>query len=141
MKILQKVEIQDLRWTRETKSCKKIFKPFIDIKTRLENDPFDKASIKANFIKANTSRYVKRTFKKKKKKKKKIEDEIESIKYGSGLKYLLNTVNNAAWKVSKYGAFSGAYFPAFGLNTGKNRPGKNSVFGHFSHDPMFCFKL
>ena len=71
VKILQKVEIQDLRWTRETKSCKKIFKPFIDIKTRLENDPFDKASIKANFIKANTSRYVKRTFKKKKKKKKK----------------------------------------------------------------------
>ena len=66
VKILQKVEIQDLRWTRETKSCKKIFKPFIDIKTRLENDPFDKASIKANFIKANTSRYVRRTFKKKK---------------------------------------------------------------------------
>ena len=24
---------------------------------------------------------------------------------------------NTAWKVSKYGVFSGPYFPAFGLNT------------------------
>ena len=49
------------------------------------------------------------------------------------------------WKVSKYGVFSGPYFPAFGLNTeryevflriqskcGKIRTRKNSVFGHFS---------
>ena len=49
-----------------------------------------------------------------------------------------------AWKVSKYGAFSGPYFPAFGLNTdrygvslriqsecGKTRTRKNTVFGHF----------
>ena len=48
-------------------------------------------------------------------------------------------------KVSKYGVFSGPYFPAFGLNTekcgvslqiqfeyGKIRNRKNSVFGHFS---------
>ena len=27
-------------------------------------------------------------------------------------------VINTAWKVSKYGVFSGPYFPVFGLNTG-----------------------
>ena len=50
-----------------------------------------------------------------------------------------------AWNVSKYGDFSGPYFPVFGLNTerhflslriqsecGKIRTRKNSVFGHFS---------
>ena len=50
-----------------------------------------------------------------------------------------------AWKVSKYGVFSGPYFPIFRLNTercglslriqsecGKIRTRKNSVFGHFS---------
>ena len=50
-----------------------------------------------------------------------------------------------AWKVSKYGVFSGRYFPAFGLNTerysvsvriqpecGKIQTRKNSVFEHFS---------
>ena len=50
------------------------------------------------------------------------------------------------WKVSKYGAFSGPYFPAFWLNTKryfvslriqskcrKIRTRKNSVFGHISH--------
>ena len=50
----------------------------------------------------------------------------------------------AAWKVSKYGVFSGPYFPVFGLNTEiysvnlriqseyrKIRTKKNSVFGHF----------
>ena len=49
-------------------------------------------------------------------------------------------------KVSKYGVFSGSYFPAFGLNTeryeislciqsecGKIRTRKSSVFGHISH--------
>ena len=48
---------------------------------------------------------------------------------------------NTALKVSKYGVFSGTYFPAFGLNTerydnqlecGKIRTRKNSVFGRFS---------
>ena len=29
---------------------------------------------------------------------------------------------NTAWKVSKYGVFSGPYFPVFGLNTGKKGP-------------------
>ena len=50
-----------------------------------------------------------------------------------------------AWKVSRYGVFSGPYFLAFGLNTerygvslriqsecGKIRARKNSVFRHFS---------
>ena len=49
------------------------------------------------------------------------------------------------WKVSKYGVFSGPYFPIFGLNTEiysvnlciqseyrKIRTRKNSVFGYFS---------
>ena len=49
------------------------------------------------------------------------------------------------WKVPKYGAYSGPYFPAFGLNTevycvnlhiqseyGKIWTRKNSVFRHFS---------
>ena len=59
-----------------------------------------------------------------------------------------------AWKVSKYGAFSGPYFPAFGLNMEryevslriqseceKIRTRKNSVFRHFSRsDPQKkCF--
>ena len=47
-----------------------------------------------------------------------------------------------AGKLSKYGVFSGPYFPAFGLNTEryevmqecrKIRTRKNFVFGHFSH--------
>ena len=52
---------------------------------------------------------------------------------------------NTAWKVSKYGVFSGPYFPALGLNTERYSVSlhiqsecrkiwtkKNSVFGHFS---------
>ena len=41
--------------------------------------------------------------------------------------------------MSKYGVFSGPYFPAFGQkyvfspNTGKYGPDKNSVFEHFTH--------
>ena len=29
---------------------------------------------------------------------------------------------STAWKLSKYGVFSGTYFPLFGLNTGKYGP-------------------
>ena len=29
---------------------------------------------------------------------------------------------STAWKLSKYGVFSGSYFPVFGLNTGKYGP-------------------
>ena len=56
--------------------------------------------------------------------------------------------------MSKYGIFSGPYFPAFGLNTerysvslriqseyGKIRTRKNSVFGHFPHSACFGHKI
>ena len=55
-----------------------------------------------------------------------------------------------AWKVSKYGVFSGSDFPVFGLNTEiycvnlriqseyrKIRTRKKSVFGHFSSSAYF----
>ena len=57
----------------------------------------------------------------------------------------VRSIQCTAWKVFKYGVFSGLYFPAFGLNTerfsvtlriqskcGKIRTRKNFVFGHFS---------
>ena len=61
---------------------------------------------------------------------------------------------NTAWKVSKYGVFSGPYFPVIGLNTEiygvnlyiqseyrKIRTSKNSAFGHFSRSAkIFTFK-
>ena len=37
-----------------------------------------------------------------------------------------------AWKVSKYGVFSGPYFPTFGLNTERY-----SAFGHFSRNEPY----
>ena len=56
-----------------------------------------------------------------------------------------SAVRGTAWKVSKYGVFSGPYFPVFGLNTEiyyvnfrieseywKIRTRENSVFEHFS---------
>ena len=33
--------------------------------------------------------------------------------------------SGTAWKVSKYGVFSGPFFPVLGLNTGKYRLEKN----------------
>ena len=60
------------------------------------------------------------------------------------IKYIFWNLNTT-WKVSKYGVFSGPYFPVFGLNTEiysvnfriqskyrKIRTKKNSIFGHFS---------
>ena len=63
-------------------------------------------------------------------------------------------MNYTAWKVSKYGVFSGPYFPVIGLNTEiyvvnlyiqseyrKIRTRKNSAFGHFSRSAkIFTFK-
>ena len=40
-------------------------------------------------------------------------------------------VLDTAWKVSKYGVFSGPYFPVFGLNAGKYRPGKTPYVNTF----------
>ena len=39
-------------------------------------------------------------------------------------------MKDAAWKESKYGVFSGPYFPAFSPNMAKYGPEKSSVFGH-----------
>ena len=68
----------------------------------------------------------------------------------NGFRKLL-TFPNTAWKASKYGVFSGAYFPVFGLNTKvfsvhlriqseyrKIRTRNNSVFGHFSLSAICC---
>ena len=65
--------------------------------------------------------------------------------FGSQLISSRFRITPTAWKVPKYGLFSGPYFPTFGLNTeryeeslrfqsecGKIRTRKNSVFGHFS---------
>ena len=38
---------------------------------------------------------------------------------------------STAWKVSKYGFFSGSYFPVFGLNTGKYGPEKTPYLNTF----------
>ena len=38
--------------------------------------------------------------------------------------------------MSKYGVFSGPYFPVFGLNTGKYGPEENSAFEHFWRSAM-----
>ena len=61
--------------------------------------------------------------------------------FGNKIAYKILT----AWKLSKYGVFSGPYFPVFGLITKiysvnlciqskykKIRTRKNYVFGHFS---------
>ena len=62
---------------------------------------------------------------------------------------------HTAWKVSKYGVFSGQYFPVFRLNTEiysvnlriqskyrKIRTIEISIFGHFLHsDNLFSFQI
>ena len=42
-----------------------------------------------------------------------------------------------AWKVSKYGVFSGLYFPVFGLNTGKYGPENTPYLDTFKHYSFF----
>ena len=65
---------------------------------------------------------------------------------GQNPKISLSVVTDTARKVSKYGIFSGPYFPVFRLNTdwiriqpeyGKTRTRKNSVFGHFSRSVSY----
>ena len=41
-------------------------------------------------------------------------------------------IDNTARKVSKYGAFSGPYFPVFGLDTGKYGPEKLGIWTLFT---------
>ena len=43
----------------------------------------------------------------------------------------VNKVNDTSWKVSKYGVFSGTYFPVFSPNTGKNEPEKTPYLDAF----------
>ena len=48
-----------------------------------------------------------------------------------------------SWKVSKYGFFSGPYFPVLGLNAEtarerENTDQKNAIFGHFQ-ETLFHF--
>ena len=40
--------------------------------------------------------------------------------------------DHTVWKVSKYGVFSGPYFPPYSVQMQENTDQKNSVFGHFS---------
>ena len=44
---------------------------------------------------------------------------------------LTNPYFHTAWKVSKYGAFSGPHFPAFSPNTGKYGQGKTPYLDTF----------
>ena len=75
-----------------------------------------------------------------------ISEWFLSINMGQMKSYFLMYYGTTTvWNVSKYGVFSGLYFPAFGLNTeryevslriqsecGKIRTRKNSVVGLFS---------
>ena len=45
--------------------------------------------------------------------------------------YLQRKITVTASKISKYGVFSAAYFPVFGLNTGKYGPEKNLYLDTF----------
>ena len=67
--------------------------------------------------------------------------------------FIENTlIDCTAWKVSKYGIFSGPCFPVFGLNTEiysvylhiqskyrRIQTRENSVFGHFSRNADFLY--
>ena len=45
-------------------------------------------------------------------------------------------VTQTAWKLSKHGVVSGPYFPIFGPNTGKYRPGKTPKYLETFHTVM-----
>ena len=44
----------------------------------------------------------------------------------------IKCITSTVWKVSKYGVFSGPYFPVSSLNTGKHRPEKTLDFDTFN---------
>ena len=57
-----------------------------------------------------------------------LEDSFSAVK----IKQLQVSISKVtAWKVSKYGVFSGLYFPVFRLNTGKYGPEKTPYLGTF----------
>ena len=53
--------------------------------------------------------------------------------------YRKHLLQSTAWKLPKYGVFSGLYFPAFELNTERIRTRNNSVFELFSRSDLCCF--
>ena len=93
MKLLSKVKIQDLRWTKESKSFRKHTKQFKNIKTSLKSDPFDKSSM-INILYV-ASKCLKRTFENK-------SHEVRSVKFGPDMYYLSNTVQWLWYFVSKF---------------------------------------
>ena len=56
-----------------------------------------------------------------------------TIRFTASFQYspLISLQHITAWKVSKYGVFSGPYFPLFGLNTGKYGPEKTPYLDTF----------
>ena len=76
-----------------------------------------------------------------------------SFDFKSYSRAVLNGFTKTAWKMSKYGVFSGPHFLVFGLNTDiysanlriqseyrKTGTRKNSVFGHFSRRSRVSIK-
>ena len=53
---------------------------------------------------------------------------------------IVHPVTCTAWRVSKYGLFSGLYFPVFGLNTEKWGPEKTSYLDNF-HTVLYYLVL
>ena len=51
------------------------------------------------------------------------------------------TQYDIAWKMSRYGDFSGPYFPIFSLSARKYEPEKKCVFGHFLRKARNCHAL
>ena len=75
--------------------------------------------------------------------------QTRMIIFAKIIKVTVTDMRYNALKVSKYGVFSGPYFPVFGLNTlryfvslriqskcGKTRTRKNSLFRHFSRSDI-----
>ena len=78
-----------------------------------------------------------------------IDEEVLNKELDKDFEEFVEKVRYTAWKVSKYGVFSGSYFLALGLNTeifsvnlriqakySKKRTSKNSVLGHFSRSEI-----
>ena len=52
--------------------------------------------------------------------------------------FLLSKIINTAWKVSKYGGFSGLYFSAFGLNTERYEVFSPNAGKYGPEKPPYC---
>ena len=80
-----------------------------------------------------------------------LRTKVTKIFFKNWIVPVIMNLLHTAWKVSKYGVFSGPYFPLFGLNTEiygvnlriqteyrKIRTRKVSVFGNFSRSVKFA---